>query len=94
MRIRQALPGFALFIAVPLIPGVALLAAGQPAAPGCAPAGCQVVLSRPQHPDSFPRPAAGGISRAECIPPGPVYQADPGSGDRLSAGARAPRLSP
>ena len=60
MRIRgkPALRGLALAIAVPLIPGLSCLAAGQPTAPACVPARCHAVPSRL-------RPALGGISPAE-----------------------------
>ena len=70
MRIcsKQALPGFALVIAVPLIPGLACLAARQPAAPGYPAARCRPSPSSSAFPYSFPRPA-DGISPAECSTP-------------------------
>jgi len=61
MHGKPALPGLALAIAVPLIPGLSCLAAGQPTAPACVPARRHAVPSRL-------RPAPGGISPAECVP--------------------------
>jgi hypothetical protein len=40
-RVRQALPGFLLTAAVPLIPVVAFLAGPRPPAAGCDPANCR-----------------------------------------------------
>ena len=49
MRIlgRQASPGLALAIAVPLIPCLAYVTSSQPAAPRCASAGCRTIPSAP-----------------------------------------------
>jgi hypothetical protein len=71
-RVRRDLPGLALVVAIPLIPGLAILTAAQPSAPGCAPAHCTAV---PAGADSPHLSAANLISRAGFIPCGPVRPA-------------------
>jgi len=70
MRIRdsRALPGLAPDISVPLIPGLFRLAAGQPAARGCAPDRCPAARSRPRPLDSLPQPADGEPPAADPAP--------------------------
>jgi hypothetical protein len=69
---RRDLPGVALVLAIPLIPGLAFLTAAQPPVSGCAPARCSAVQAGV---DSLHLPAAGLISRAAFIPRGPVRTA-------------------